>query len=79
MLTIRGCYSKMFDLTADRTPEVPANAFCSETRSSLECLSDANVIEHTGWCDSDACNPAPGRLALSSFCSIVLFVLFFLK
>ncbi|KAK0410729.1 hypothetical protein QR680_005292 [Steinernema hermaphroditum] len=79
MLTIRGCYSKMFDLTVDRTPKVPANAFCSETRASLECLSDANVIEHTCWCDSDACNPAPGRLALSSFCSIVLFVLLFLK
>uniref|UniRef100_A0A1I7YXZ3 Protein quiver n=1 Tax=Steinernema glaseri TaxID=37863 RepID=A0A1I7YXZ3_9BILA len=78
VLTIRGCYSDMFDLSDKRTPKVPANAFCSETRADLDCLSDANVIEHTCWCDGDKCNLAPAAY-LMPWLFLVPFVLFLLK
>ncbi|TKR60495.1 hypothetical protein L596_027735 [Steinernema carpocapsae] len=56
VMTIRGCYSKMFDLTKEKTPKSPEFASCTESKVDLNCLADANVIEHSCWCQEDQCN-----------------------
>ncbi|EYC23782.1 hypothetical protein Y032_0015g2828 [Ancylostoma ceylanicum] len=56
MMTIRGCYDRMFDMMNPSTAPIPDHNFCTVGEVQLSCLSDASVIEHSCWCEGDYCN-----------------------
>ncbi|ETN87080.1 hypothetical protein NECAME_01238 [Necator americanus] len=56
MMTFRGCYDTMFDMSNPSTLAIPDHNFCTAGEVQLSCLSDASVIEHSCWCDGDYCN-----------------------
>uniref|UniRef100_A0A158PAC1 LNR domain-containing protein n=1 Tax=Angiostrongylus cantonensis TaxID=6313 RepID=A0A158PAC1_ANGCA len=79
VMTLRGCYNRIFDIMNPTTIPVPDNNFCSwgEVRAHLTCLSDASVIEHSCWCDGDFCNAgSTTSLFRSTVVSILLLNIF---
>ncbi|KAK6754777.1 hypothetical protein RB195_013644 [Necator americanus] len=49
MMTFRGCYDTMFDMSNPSTLAIPDHNFCTAGEVQLSCLSDASVIEHSCW------------------------------
>uniref|UniRef100_A0A0M3HS08 Protein quiver n=1 Tax=Ascaris lumbricoides TaxID=6252 RepID=A0A0M3HS08_ASCLU len=73
-MTLRSCYSSMFDLDDSATTAEPRESYCSSTSMALECLAEANVLEHSCWCQGDYCNGALMILP-SLFSNFALFYL----
>ncbi|VDD91800.1 unnamed protein product [Enterobius vermicularis] len=70
-MTLRSCYTTMFDLNDPQTVQEPNTVYCSTRSTNLDCLTDANVIEDACWCHGDYCNTT-GRSALSVWMIIAI-------
>ncbi|KAI1713538.1 hypothetical protein DdX_09054 [Ditylenchus destructor] len=79
--TIRGCYSKMFDLSSPMTePEKTYNE-CTARELPFECLDQSSLMEWQCFCNGDYCNGAISSLISNRILSLVLvpLLLFFIR
>ncbi|KAI1724752.1 hypothetical protein Ddc_06004 [Ditylenchus destructor] len=79
--TIRGCYSKMFDLSSPMTePEKTYNE-CTARELPFECLDQSSLMEWQCFCNGDYCNRAISSLISNRVLSLVLvpLLLFFVQ
>ncbi|RCN50570.1 hypothetical protein ANCCAN_03183 [Ancylostoma caninum] len=56
MMTLRGCYDRIFDMMNPSTLSLPDHNSCMQQEAPLSCLPDSSIIEYSCWCDGDYCN-----------------------
>ncbi|VDM46187.1 unnamed protein product [Toxocara canis] len=71
-MTLRACYASMFDSNDPATAPESEESYCSSRSTSLDCLTDANVIEDFCWCQGDYCNGATAWKLSSNFISMLV-------